>query len=1307
MSDLIISLYDTTTDELLSPLEDGAILSSSTLTDTTTIVVEIDPDGSLIGRKRSLVMTLTDGTTTYTRRDNNVPYTQFGDSGDDLLNGIELDPGEYEFVVEVYSKPGKKGELLGTYTYTFTVEEAANTPPVANDDGYAVDEDTPLAVAAISGVLANDTDADGNPLTATLLSDVSNGTLTLNPDGSFNYTPDANFNGNDSFTYTLSDGNGGTNTATVTLTVNPVNDDPVAVNDSGYNTPFETPLQITEATLLANDTDTENDPLSITAVGNASGGTVVLVSGVITFTPTAGYSGPASFTYDISDGNGGTATATVSLTVGNNTPPVANDDGYAVDEDTPLAVAAISGVLANDTDADGNPLTATLLSDVSNGTLILNGDGSFNYTPDANFYGNDSFTYTLSDGNGGSSTATVTLTVNPVNDDPVAVDDSGFTTPFETPIDITEATLLANDTDTENDPLSITAVGNASGGTVVLVSGVITFTPTAGYSGPASFTYDIADGNGGTATATVSLTVGNNTPPVANDDGYAVDEDTPLAVAAISGVLANDTDADGNPLTATLLSDVSNGTLILNGDGSFNYTPDANFYGNDSFTYTLSDGNGGSSTATVTLAVSPVNDDPVATDDSATTGENTAVVIDVLANDSDVEDGAPDATSVEIENADDASGKLKTVVGEGIWSVDSVTGEITFTPETGYTGPVTPISYTVADSDGLRSAPANVSVSITPTSEPKVVSISFRLGANGYDGVLDTGIREKYPDQTYENAFTLRVDSGSGNDVQALLWFANLFGSGPGQIPLDAVISSATLTFEVSNSSNNGGTVHRMLTDWDGSSNWDTMDNGIQTDNIEAVSTADYTFGSVELGTLNVDVTASLLAWAAAGATSEEQNAANLGWLFTTPSTNAWDFESSENVNGPLLVISYTLDGSAPPSSTPNVSISEGVPNPQTEGSTATVSFMITLDQAGTDTVTVNYSTVDGTAKAGSDFIGVTNGTITFLPGETSKTIVIALLDDSVVESPEVFTVQINSATNALIDTASAISDILDDDGSYLPPPTLQPSVVDIIDLTSSAFASVDETGYGSGDPSGLAYVPSLQTLFIADSEHNEGPYYSDTNMFSIGPGGLVQGHSLKDFSKEPTGLGYNSGNGFLYVSDDDKQEIYWVDPSNPSVKLGSFDTASAGLTDTEDLVYDPATGHLFVLDGAIKKILEFTDTGEVVNFISLPSIMLDGEALAYDSTHDVFYVASGRVPTIWQIDRSGDILATIDLLDDDIYLNPISGVSPTIKGLELAPSSDPNDGDKLSLYVADYGVDQENDGRLFEIDLGSELLFA
>jgi hypothetical protein len=219
--------------------------------------------------------------------------------------------------------------------------------------------------------------------------------------------------------------------------------------------------------------------------------------------------------------------------------------------------------------------------------------------------------------------------------------------------------------------------------------------------------------------------------------------------------------------------------------------------------------------------------------------------------------------------------------------------------------------------------------------------------------------------------------------------------------------------------------------------------------------------------------------------------------------------------------------------------------------------------------------------------------------------------------------------------------------------------------------------------------------LYVGDSEHDESPFYSANNLFSLRTdGSFVRNHSLTAYTKEPTGLAYNSKNGLLYVADDDAHGIFWTDPLNPAVKLGYFDTRPLGFLDTEDLKIDPVTGHIHVLDGSLKQLFEMTIDGKYVDAIPLPSIMKDAEALAYHPTFDLFFVGSGASTLIWVMDRAGNIKATLDVL---------TAYTPTIKGLELAPSSDPNDGKKLSLYVADYGLDQVNDGRLIEVTLGAD----
>jgi hypothetical protein len=358
--------------------------------------------------------------------------------------------------------------------------------------------------------------------------------------------------------------------------------------------------------------------------------------------------------------------------------------------------------------------------------------------------------------------------------------------------------------------------------------------------------------------------------------------------------------------------------------------------------------------------------------------------------------------------------------------------------------------------------------------------------------------------------------------------------------------------------------------------------------------------------------------------------------------------------------------------------------------------FTVALSSAPTTNVTVTV--------AGNNDIGRSPATLTFTPANwnTAQTVTLTAVDDTLVEGTENSSVSLSTSStdsryNNLSGTVAVT--ITDNDSTT---PSLGPKVVAIHDTT--AYKAGDPTGYGSGDPSGLAYVPGLNLLFIADSEHDESPYFSPTNLFAVRPDGThVASYSLTSFCKEPTGLAYNPKNGFLYITDDDTRNVMWVDPANPTVKLGQFSVRGLGMTDPEDPKFDPITGNMYMLDGYSRTFFELTPTGGLVRQFVLPSVMTDAEALAYDAQHDVFFVASGATRgTIFEMNRDGDILATINLLNEDAYRNPNGSSKPKIKGLELAPSSNPSDGTKLSLYAADYGQDQQNDGRLFEIDLGT-----
>jgi VCBS repeat-containing protein len=259
-------------------------------------------------------------------------------------------------------------------------------------------------------VLWNDSDVEGDALSAVLGSNPTNGTVTLNPEGSFTYTPNANFNGTDSFTYRASDGVAQGNAATVTIKMNAVNDSPVAMDDS-VTINEDVPTRIPGANLLANDLNPDGDVLVVTGAGNAVNGSVSLDGqGNVLFTPTLNFSGSASFEYTMSDGKGGTDTGFVAVNVAPvNDKPVAVNDTAATNEDTQVTILA-SNLLANDTDVEGDTLSITGVGKPENGTVALV-SGNPVFTPTANFNGTGSFSYTISDGHGGTDSGKVTVTV--------------------------------------------------------------------------------------------------------------------------------------------------------------------------------------------------------------------------------------------------------------------------------------------------------------------------------------------------------------------------------------------------------------------------------------------------------------------------------------------------------------------------------------------------------------------------------------------------------------------------------------------------------------------------------------------------------------------------------------------------------------------------------------------------------------------------------------------------------------------------------------------------------------------------------
>ncbi|WOH48295.1 Calx-beta domain-containing protein [Bradyrhizobium sp. sBnM-33] len=370
------------------------------------------------------------------------------------------------------------------------------------------------------------------------------------------------------------------------------------------------------------------------------------------------------------------------------------------------------------------------------------------------------------------------------------------------------------------------------------------------------------------------------------------------------------------------------------------------------------------------------------------------------------------------------------------------------------------------------------------------------------------------------------------------------------------------------------------------------------------------------------------------------------------------------------------------------------------EGNSGTKTATFTVSRTGTAAFAVDFATANATAVAGSDYLA-TAGTLSFADGHATRTVLVTINGDTSVEPNETFFFNLTNATNggSIVDGQGLATISNDDSGGTGP----------------AVVKSTDTAAFGSTDPAGIAYVPGMG-FFVSDSEVEESPFFRTQDLWKLQPDGtLVQSFSVLNFTNEPTGLAFDSSNGRLYISDDDQRKIVWVDPANPTVKLGqSADTRLVNIVDPEDVAVNPTNGHLFIANGTGNSsnggpfgaaIVETNDAvTQVYSVIRLPAEIKDPEALAYDASHDVFYVGGGFSPNIWVVDRSGNILQKLDVLEGFRNTN----TSAHVKDLELAQSSDPNDDPaKLNLFVADYGNSHISDGRMIEIDLQGSLLLV
>jgi gliding motility-associated-like protein len=556
-----------------------------------------------------------------------------------------------------------------------------NDLPVSTDQTIATPEDTPVVIVLSA------TDIDGNTLSYTIVTPPAHGTVSCTTCESPTYTPNINYNGTDSFTYKANDGTADSNIAAISITISPVNDAPVADNQS------VTVQEDIASVITLGGSDVEGDALSFTVMTQPIHGVLTGSNASYTYTPNANYTGADSFTFKANDGSIDSNIATVSITVSPvNDLPVSADQAIATQEDTPVVITLSAS------DIDGNTLTYTIVTPSSHGTLSCLNCASPVYTPDLNYHGPDSFTYKANDGTADSNVATVSIAISPVNDVPFANNQN------VTLLEDSQKAIVLTGGDVDGDVFTFTVLTQPTHGILTGSGTDYTYTPNLNYDGTDSFTFKTNDGSIDSNIATVTITVSPvNDLPVSADQTIATQEDTPVAILLAATDI--DTDIDNSTLTYTTVTPPAHGTLSCLDCANPTYTPDPNYTGADSFTYKANDGTGDSNVATITITISPVNDAPVVQDKTVAVKEDETTSVCFTVTD--------------IENNPSTFTGGVSLDGNGSLVLDPATGQFCFlyTPKSDFFGK-DEVEVTVCDAnDPTLCSKGIITINVTPVND--------------------------------------------------------------------------------------------------------------------------------------------------------------------------------------------------------------------------------------------------------------------------------------------------------------------------------------------------------------------------------------------------------------------------------------------------------------------------------------------------------------------------------------------------------------------------------------------------------------
>ncbi|MFC1756747.1 Ig-like domain-containing protein [Patescibacteria group bacterium] len=599
--------------------------------------------------------------------------------------------------------------------------------PVAHDDDYSVDEDEILHIDA-PGPLSNDEHIDQGAITAVIANHPSHGEITFHDSGEFTYTPAEDYNGTDSFTYEVCGDHSLCNTATVAITINSVNDAPVASGDLATTVEGQ-PVTIN---VIHDDHDVDDnlDPSSVSIVDLPTNGIAVPnTDGTVVYTPNDGFVGTDIFTYSVCDTEGlcSEVSSEVSVLVlsEEGASLIAVGDLTTIDEGS----SAIISVLLNDIyTGEGELYLDSILESPTHGEITINEGGTITYTPEEDFFGTDYFTYVVCDNLDPQICAESdegTITVNGVNDAPIANDDVVAIEENETiVIHVTHDDI---DMDNNLDETSLSLESSPSSGTAEAhIDGTISYTPHKDYTGSDEFMYKICDEGEMCDTARVSVSIiGAVHAPTANNDYISVIGSESVQI----NVLENDESESGNLYVDRILNDALFGTSVLNGDNTITYTPNEEYYGEDEIVYIACSEPDVCAQAEIFITVSEMNHAPEAHDDIASTFKNETVVINVIHDDIDVDN-----------NIDPSSVSITSGVMNGRLT-ENDDGTISYTPDPGFGGTDT-FKYKVCDTDGLCSE-VHATVEVSVIEKPKTNTSGSGGGGGGSSIVVPIGIDDE------------------------------------------------------------------------------------------------------------------------------------------------------------------------------------------------------------------------------------------------------------------------------------------------------------------------------------------------------------------------------------------------------------------------------------------------------------------------------------------------------------------------------------------------------------------------------------